>query len=163
MSSTSLSQDPLLVWPSALLNQSQRFLQNANTTRNVVVSSFEDERKNDIAALIKAMKRDYPDMKRAIAWYESLLNPGECDEEYTQLSFLRNINDDGFDVHSFQLGARPPPLEPHVLKVVFHRRPLWVVEALNIWGCKKNRLFNSYIKLPLLSLTSDGLVRITAY
>ena len=137
MSSTSLSQDPLLVWPSALLNQSQRFLQNANATRNVVVSNFEDERKNDIALLIKAMKRDYPDMKRAMAIYESLLNPGECDEEYTQLRILRNINDDGFDVHSFQLGARAPPLEPHVLKVVFHRRPLWVVEALNIWGCKK--------------------------
>ena len=30
-------------------------------------------------------------------------------------------------------------------------------------GVQKNRLFNSYIKLALLSLTSDGLVRITAF
>ena len=42
-------------------------------------------------------------MNRAIAWYESLVsrNPEDCREEYTQLSFLRNISDDGFDVHAF--------------------------------------------------------------
>lgn len=140
MSDMYLSQDPLLVWPSALLGQSQRFLQNANTTANVEVSTFEEERKSEIRSLITAMKRDYPHMNRAIAWYESLVsrNPEDCREEYTQLSFLRNISDDGFDVHAFQLGARRPALEPHALKVRFHRRPLWALEPL---GLGKNMWF----------------------
>lgn len=126
MSDTYLSQDPLLVWPSAFSDQSQRFRQNANTTTDVEVSTIDDERKSEIRSLAAAMKRDYPHMNRAIAWYESLVsrNPEDCREEYTQLSFLRNISDYGFDVHTFQLGARRPALEPHALKVRFHRRPL---------------------------------------
>ena len=127
MSSKNLCQDPLLVWPGVLQQQSKRFLEVANTTAHLEVPSFDDERKGDIKRLIDAMKRDYPDMQRAIAWYQSLLDreSSQTREPYTTLTFLRNVPDEGPNIHDFQLGAPPPAQQPHNLQVVFHRRPLW--------------------------------------
>ena len=126
MSATTLSQDPLLVWPGVLEGQSRRFLEIANSTALLDKPHFEDERQNDIKRLIQAMQRDYPDMRRAINWYQSLLdretNPN--DVPYTQLTFLRNVQDDGPDIHDFQLGNPPARPQPHALQVTFHRRPL---------------------------------------
>ena len=126
MSSTALSQDPLLVWPAALLGQSRHFIRSANATSQVVLPSFEPERRDEIQSLITAMERDFPHMPRAINWYKSLLErtPENSREQCADLSFLRNIEDDAPNPHDFQLGARPPTLDPHVLKVVFHRREL---------------------------------------
>ena len=126
MSSKNLCQDPLLVWPGVLQQQSKRFLEVANTTAHLEVPSFDDERKGDIKRLIDAMKRDYPDMQRAIAWYQSLLDreSSQTREPYTTLTFLRNVPDEEPNIHDFQLGAPPPAQQPHNLQVVFHRRPL---------------------------------------
>lgn len=126
MSSTALCQEPLLVWPAALLGQSRQFIRSANETSQVLLPSFEPERREDIRSLLTAMERDFPNMPRAINWYRSLLerSPENSREQCTDLSFLRNIGDDGPNPHDFQLGARPPSLDPHVLKVIFHRRPL---------------------------------------
>ena len=122
MSSSWLSQDPLLVWPAALEQQSRRFLSAANSTRLVQVRQFEAERQEDIRKLASAFRRDFPQMRRAIQWYEQLLNLDPARQEvYPQLTFLRNVADAGPSIHDFQLGARPHPLRPHNLEVAFHR------------------------------------------
>lgn len=125
MSDMKLSQDPLLVWPGVLQRQSDQLLQVANSTTLLDKPSLDDERRNDVKRLIEAMKRDYPDMRRAINWYQSVLDrDANHSEAYTTLTFLRNVPDDGPSVHDFRLGAPPPRPPPHNLQVVFHRRPL---------------------------------------
>ena len=58
----------------------------------------------------------------AIRWYKSLLGDERPAEPYTQLTFLRNIADEGPSVHDFQFRDRPAALSPHRLEVVFHRQ-----------------------------------------
>eukprot|EP00438_Fugacium_kawagutii_P021764 Skav204659 [mRNA] locus=scaffold949:229596:231877:+ [translate_table: standard] len=93
-----LSQEPLLVWPAAFYQQSKHFLKIANTTQNLLVPEFEDERRSDIRKLMVAMRRDFPHLQRASTWYQSLLdrNPHEPQESYTKLSFLDNVPDDDY-------------------------------------------------------------------
>lgn len=124
MSDAGLSQEPLLVWPASFMQRSRHFLQVANTTKSLVVPEFEDERKAEIQKLMVAMKRDFPHLNRAAAWYLSLLNrkPEENQEPYARLSFLDNVPDDGPSVHDFQFAPPTPVMMPHRLEVVFHRR-----------------------------------------
>ena len=124
MSSSEMSQLPLLVWPSALMQQSKRFLEVANSTERVQRAMFDVARKQDIFRLASGIRKDFPHMSRAAAWYESLLerNPHDCPEPYTILRFLQNVPDEGPCVHDFRFGARRTPPTPHSLEVVFHRR-----------------------------------------
>ena len=122
MCSTELLKPPLLVWPSSLHRQSGRFLEIANETDMVQVSTLETERKNDIRRLANALQRDFPHMDRAIRWYRSLLEDERPAEPYAQLTFLKNIADEGPSVHDFQFRDRPAALRPHRLEVVFHRQ-----------------------------------------
>jgi len=124
MSSSEMSQLPLLVWPSTLMQQSKRFLEVANSTGKVQRPKFDDPRKQEIYRLACAIRKDFPHMYRAAAWYESLLerNPNDCPEPYTTLRFLQNVPDEGPCVHDFSFGARRAPPTPHSLEVVFHRR-----------------------------------------
>ena len=126
MSDNKLSQDPLLVWPGILQGQSDRLLQVANSTSLLETPKFDDARRDEIRCLMMAMKRDFPDMNRAIAWYQSLLDrdPTQSSERYPTLTFLRNVPDDGPSIHDFQLGDLPPRVQPHNLQVRFHRRAL---------------------------------------
>ena len=131
MSSSELSQEPMLVWPAALLRQSQRFLRTANETDVVQTCGLDQERKNDVKRLIGAMKKDFPQMNRAIAWYQSLLDRDDMPtEDYPELTFLKNIPDEGPSVHDFRLAPRPAPLRPYQLQVVFHRQQGW----MRLWG-----------------------------
>lgn len=123
MSSTGLSQDPLLVWPAALQSQSKRFLEVCNRTDLVLEPSLDDDRKDEIRQIANAIRHDYPHMLRCVHWYESLLKREQASlDPYTQLTFLRNVADDGPSIHDFQLGARAPAMRPHDLQVVFHRQ-----------------------------------------
>jgi hypothetical protein len=124
MSDQGLSQEPLLVWPSAFMDKSKNFLRVANTTQKVLHPQFEDERKGDIEKLMLAMRRDFPALSRAATWYESLLarRPEVIAEPYTKLSFLDNVIDEGPSVHDFRFAPPRPILMPHRLEVVFHRR-----------------------------------------
>ncbi|CAK9024300.1 Uncharacterized protein SCF082_LOCUS16566 [Durusdinium trenchii] len=113
MSDMKLSQDPLLVWPGVLQRQSDQLLQVANSTTLLDKPSLDDERRNDVKRLIEAMKRDYPDMRRAINWYQSVLDrDANHSEAYTTLTFLRNVPDDGPSVHDFRFG--PVAGKPHI-------------------------------------------------
>lgn len=124
MSDQGLSQEPLLVWPSAFMDKSKNFLRVANTTQKVLHPQFEDERKGDIEKLMLAMRRDFPALSRAATWYESLLarRPEVIAEPYTKLSFLDNVIDEGPSIHDFRFAPPRPILMPHRLEVVFHRR-----------------------------------------
>ncbi|CAL1148092.1 unnamed protein product [Cladocopium goreaui] len=120
MSDQGLSQEPLLVWPSAFMDKSKNFLQVANTTQKVLHPQFEDERKGDIEKLMLAMRRDFPALSRAAAWYESLLarRPEVIAEPYTKLSFLDNVIDEGPSIHDFRFAPPRPILMPHRLEVI---------------------------------------------
>ena len=124
MSDEGLSQEPLLVWPSTLMDKSKNFLRVANTTQKVLHPQFDDERKGDIEKLMLAMRRDFPVLSRAATWYQSLLarRPGVIAEPYTKLSFLDNVIDEGPSIHDFRFAPPRPILMPHRLEVVFHRR-----------------------------------------
>ena len=122
MSSTSLSQPPLLVVPGSLVSESQRFLQVANSTSKMLTVSYEKERLDEIAKIAKALRFDFPHMRRAIAWYESILRgEGSWEETYPQLTFLRNAPVQGPSIHDLHIGPRPELPRPHNLQVVFHR------------------------------------------
>ena len=124
MSDEGLSQEPLLVWPAAFYQQSRHFLQTANTTRSLVSSEFDAERKADLDKIMVALKRDFPSLNRAAAWYKSLIDRKQDDNmgPYTHLSFLDNVADERLSIHDFQFAPPRPVLMPHRLEVVFHRR-----------------------------------------
>eukprot|EP00438_Fugacium_kawagutii_P032963 Skav223873 [mRNA] locus=scaffold1226:282372:284660:+ [translate_table: standard] len=123
MSSASLCQEPLLVYPGSLVGQSKHFLRCANTTTLVEPCCFDTERKDEIEKLAKAISRDFPSMRRAVNWYQGLLQrtPEDQPEPYPVLTFLRNAPAEGERWHEFHLGPRPVPPKPHNLQVVFHR------------------------------------------
>lgn len=126
MSSNELSQLPLLVWPAALLQQSKRFLEIGNRTSKVQAPSFDVARRQEISRLAAAIRVDFPQMARAAAWYEWLLqrDPVVQLEPFRQLAFLRNVPDDGASVHDFRFGAPRLARAPYNLEVVFHRQSL---------------------------------------
>ncbi|CAK9097187.1 unnamed protein product [Durusdinium trenchii] len=110
MSDEKLSQEPLLVWPAALHQRSKHFLGIANTTQTLLRPEFTDERRAEIRKLMIALRRDFPQLNRAAAWYQSLLErkPEENLEPYTHLSFLDNIPDEvypsnqQFNIHFYE-------------------------------------------------------------
>ena len=96
----------------------------SNTTQTLLRPEFTDERRAEIRKLMIALRRDFPQLNRAAAWYQSLLErkPEENLEPYTHLSFLDNIPDEGLCPHDFELGPPKSALIPHRLEVTFHRR-----------------------------------------
>lgn len=124
LSSSSLSQVPILVLPGSLLGKSKRFLELAKSSDLLAKPGFEPERKDEIKRLAVALKRDFPSLRRGINWYETLLARSEDTDvgQATHLSFLNNINNvEELNHHDFQWAARPVPPKPHCLQVVFHR------------------------------------------
>ena len=128
MSSTSLSQPPLLVVPGSLSPEADHFLRVANTTDLMSVPEYDPERIAEIRKLHHIISADLPSLRRGMSWYQSILdrfdgvgnNGHQVPGPLTDLSFLRNTPCNGPSLHDFQLGARPPPVVPHSLQVVFH-------------------------------------------
>lgn len=125
MACRSLSQDPLLVFPSSLLASSERFLSMANSAACPLRSwQLEGERWDELRAIRAAIQNDFPHMCRAVAWYQQFLcnpRPEPQFSQVPQLSFLRNASARQQDWHSFQLAGQPLAPRPHELQVVFHR------------------------------------------
>lgn len=84
---------------------------------------FDDERKEEIRKLSANISRDFPSMRRAVNWYQALLQrtPEDQPEPYPALTFLRNAPAEGERWREFHLGPRPVPPKPRNLQVVFHR------------------------------------------
>ncbi|CAK9006167.1 unnamed protein product [Durusdinium trenchii] len=91
MASTSLAQDPLLCMPGSLQAKAEEFIKLANREDCPKQSwKIEDERRQELSLLCKAIKRDYPHMHRACAWYASMddaANPAPVPD----LAFLRSV------------------------------------------------------------------------
>ena len=126
MASTALSQAPLLVYPSKLLPLSQEFLLEANrSTCPLRTFKLDSDRREEIRAIKFALRHDFPQMNRAVAWYEQLLQNPEPSPNFgniPELSFLRHASARQQNLHAFQFGARAPPVKPYELQVVFHRQ-----------------------------------------
>lgn len=126
MSCQSLSQDPLLVWPAALQNQSQRAVETANHVRCPTRGChLEAARREELRLLQSNMKRDFPNMQRTIQWYQKMIDgiEDESSKGLPQLTFLRDARARHFDWRQVHLGngGQEPPPKPHELQVVFHR------------------------------------------
>lgn len=129
MACRSLSQSPLLVFPAAILEQTQKFLRDANSpTCPVLTYEIEDARCEELRLIKHALNEDFPHMHRAVAWYEKLIQdprPVARFDDVPQLSFLRHAAAGRLNFNQgFQLGAQQPPPKPHELQVVFHRNLL---------------------------------------
>ena len=124
MSSKTLSQSPLLVWPAAMQGQSQKALETANGhTCPTKGCELDPTRREELRLLQSNMRRDFPHMSRTVRWYQTMVD-GVHDEScrgVPDLSFLRDARATHFDWTQIRLGSDVPPPKPHELQVVFHR------------------------------------------
>ena len=133
MSSKTLSQDPLLVWPAGLKAQSQRALETANHARCPTAGcSLDDARKEELRLLMTNINRDFPHMRRTLQWYQNMVDgvEDESSKGVPPLTFLKDARASHFDWSEVHLGAQRVPPKPHELQVVFHRG--WL--TLLSWG-----------------------------
>ena len=125
MASRSLCQPPLLVFPSALVPDSEKFLLDANSEEcPLKTCELDGDRWEELRLIRFALKHDFPHLTRTLAWYEQLLrNPRPVPNfgQVPQLSFLRHASAHQQDWHAFELGSRPLARKPYELEVVFHR------------------------------------------
>ena len=122
MAASSLSQDPLLVMPGTLLRDSERCMEKANHDSCPVVTARQDrERHDELKSIYMALKRDFPHMRRGLAFYESMLRGDPTDQKVPKLTFLQWAHQQNQQLLPPDLGARPPGPKPHELQVRFHR------------------------------------------
>ena len=115
-----LSQPPLLVMPEACIEETHAFFGSANSTECVVPPKLEDERRQDLLKLMDALKRDYPHMTRATAYYQDLVNADRRRLPYSKLEFVAAGPNANARLGHVELGQRPKPPMPRHLQVVFH-------------------------------------------
>lgn len=123
MASDGLSQPPLLVLPGMFLEKSQQMLNRANDINCPVrTCHLEQERRDELRTLKIALGKDFPQMNRTLAFYESMIASTRPSGRVPQLSFLRRASTDGRrDWGAVGVGQRPRGPKPHELQVVFHR------------------------------------------
>ena len=122
MSSTSLCQEPLLVYPEAFTHGTEHFFNTVNTTNLVVKQSLDEdgERVIEIEKMAEAIEHDYPHLHRAVAYYRSLLDKDRYRRPYSRLAFIEAGPKATACLSNVQLGERPVDPKPHCLQVVFH-------------------------------------------
>ena len=74
LSSKSLCQDPLLVFPGCLLQTSLHFTKVANRSTLLEPLHLEPQRRIELQKLRDMIKMDFPSMSRAVQWYDSVLH-----------------------------------------------------------------------------------------
>lgn len=122
MASKELAQDPLLVWPASLEGSANAAFELANDPScPTQTCEIDDERSKELRALRMALKRDFPQMHRVVAWYDSLVSNEQSTERPVPLTFLREAKAHRVNWGDFRLGQRAPDPKPHELQVVFHR------------------------------------------
>eukprot|EP00435_Cladocopium_sp_Y103_P000755 s2091_g1.t1 len=120
MSDGFLQQNPLLVLPESLVDESRYFLANANSAPSIG-PWLSPERKEELKLLADELAEDFPHMQRAVSFYRSLLQEDRDLQPYERIRFLRNVARGGQRWCQFNLADRAPRPKPHVLQVVFHR------------------------------------------
>ena len=121
MSSTNLSQLPLLVYPQAFLDSTEEFWNKVNSTNLIIQQSLDDERANQLSEFADRIEQDFPHMHRAVKYYRSLLRSDRFRQPYSQLGFVQ-AGPGALDHRSnLRLGEMPARRKPHHLQVVFHQ------------------------------------------
>ena len=120
MSDSTLSQNPILTYPSHLLPQSEHFWNRVNVTDAVIHPELEEARRAELAELAAAISHDFPSYGRAVEFYRKMLHPGEF-QPYSHIKFVHVPKAHARSL-AMNLGERPPPPKPHFLQVVFHRQ-----------------------------------------
>lgn len=124
MHHVTLSQDPLLVLPTATLERSQAFLRDANSASCPTVSyHLEKERIEELKVLRHGISVDFPDMRKTLAWYDMMINqrPGPRSRIPRLTFFERSSVEYRRHLGAIGLGAKPVAPRPQELQVVFHR------------------------------------------
>ena len=122
MAATGLSQDPLLVMPGKLLYQSQQCLSMVNSPScPVVTANMKPERKAELHAIYRALKADFPHMRRALSFYETLMQGQPSTQRVPKLTFLEWASVQNQQSLPTQMGPGPQGPKPHELQVRFHR------------------------------------------
>eukprot|EP00438_Fugacium_kawagutii_P011717 Skav213092 [mRNA] locus=scaffold512:115995:131433:- [translate_table: standard] len=119
MSSKELCQDPLLVWPASLQSSSRDAFQGVDDPGCPIQRcELDDGRRQELRALKMALQRDFPQLHRVVAWYDSMINGDGFGERPAPLTFLREARAHRVNWSDFQLGQRAPGPRPHELQVV---------------------------------------------
>eukprot|EP00438_Fugacium_kawagutii_P029957 Skav226339 [mRNA] locus=scaffold3640:62522:68202:- [translate_table: standard] len=119
MSSKELCQDPLLVWPASLQSSSRDAFQGVDDPGCPIQRcELDDGRRQELRALKMALQRDFPQLHRVAAWYDSMINGDGFGERPAPLTFLREARAHRVNWSDFQLGQRAPGPRPHELQVV---------------------------------------------
>ena len=122
MSSTALCQDPLLCMPGSLSSIAEQFVSDASKNSSPKLTwQLESERRQELSLISKGIERDFPHLRRAVAWYGTMLEESPVAGTVPDLSFLRNAPAISPNLHEFELGAREPEPRPHCLQVAFRR------------------------------------------
>ena len=122
MSCRELSQNPLLVWPAGLVQHSQKVWDDCNDPGcPTITCTLSSDRIEELKLIREAIQRDFPHMRRTLAWYDGMIRANTPPQRPLPLSFVRYRNAHDMDVMNVQLGQRPVPPKPHELEVVFHR------------------------------------------
>ena len=121
MSDSGLSQPPLLVFAESFLPACQHFWSTINSTEQTCRAVLDEERRQEIESLLKALREDFPHLTRTFRYYESLLNNDRPRQPYEQIEFISNGPSAADRVARLELGQRPDPPRPHWLQVMFHR------------------------------------------
>eukprot|EP00438_Fugacium_kawagutii_P007360 Skav218573 [mRNA] locus=scaffold2610:222769:230539:- [translate_table: standard] len=117
MADDGLSQDPLLVMPGALLQESKKALNEANSySCPLLKAKIEAERHGELQAIHRALSRDFPHMRRALAFYESMLRGDRTSQSVPRLTFLDRAPAQNRQPLPPELGARPQVPKPHELQ-----------------------------------------------
>ncbi|CAK9110309.1 unnamed protein product [Durusdinium trenchii] len=94
MASKTLSQPPLLVWPSSMQDVSKKAVQTANGHGCPSVGcSLDTARRDELRLMLAGFRRDFPHMKRTMAWYQKMVDGLEEDSAkgLPQLTFLKDV------------------------------------------------------------------------
>ena len=121
MCDSGLCQDPLLVYPAGLGPGTSHFWGRISSATQVIHAELDDERKQQLATLAQAMKKDFPHLQRAVDYYGGLVDDNRPRQKPPVLKFVEAGPNARARIGNVQLGQRPPPPKPYHLKVKFHR------------------------------------------
>ena len=123
MSDDILCQPPLLVYPHAMLNSTERFFNSLNERGAVLTQQLEETRAEELNELASALDTDFPHLYRGANYLRLLTNPDRPRENCCRLNFIAAGSRASLGYQNVCLGRPPLPPKPHKLQVVFHHRP----------------------------------------
>ena len=123
MSDDALSQPPLLVYPHALLGNTEAFINKINQENvPVLTANLDQTRCDELAELSAQIACDFPHLGRGARYLQQLIQPDRRREPYPKLSFIAAGPRAVSGLGNLQLGRPPPAPKPYKLQVRFHHQ-----------------------------------------